>query len=34
VFYPAANDGSGTLGVPFLPYGKYNVQGLLQVVSQ
>lgn len=22
IFYPAANDGSGTYGVPFLNYGK------------
>ena len=34
VFYPAAQDGSGEYGVPFLPYGNENVKGLLAVVSQ
>ena len=33
VFYPAADDGSGHFGVPFLPYGANNIEGLLNVVT-
>lgn len=29
MFYPAADDGSGEKGVPFLPYKMKNVEGMM-----
>jgi len=34
VFYPATNDKSGVLGVPFLPFGAENIKGLNNVISE
>ena len=34
VFYPAQHDGSGVKGVPFLAYGKNDLEGLGKVIDK
>lgn len=33
IFYPAANDGSGQLGVPLMTYGMDQFKGLMEVLK-